>query len=579
MDTTTTAVPPEAPLHAEKESLALHPHSADTTSAVPSLNEKAAERKLATDGDGLPASKALADDAASDEEIEYPKGLKLFLILLALSLAVFLVALDQTIIATAIPRITDEFKALEDVGWYGSAYLLCTCAFQLIFGKFYTFFSIKWTFLSAIGIFELGSLICGVAPNSTCLIIGRAIAGLGCAGIFSGALIIIANSVPLVNRPTYSGVVGAMYGLASVAGPLLGGVFTDKVTWRWCFYINLPIGAVTVISMVFFFHPQQPKRAKTLTLKEKLSNFDPIGTALFIPAIICLLLALQWGGQKYEWNNGRIIALFVIAGLLIAGFVAVQIWKQDMATVPPRILKQRSVFFALWYSACLGSAFFIMIFYIPIWFQAVKGVSAVDSGIRNLPMILGVVIFSIVGGGLTTVIGYYAPFMILGSVLISVGAGLLTTFAVDTGSDKWIGYQAIFGLGIGLGIQLPLIAVQAVLSLDDVPIGTAVIVFGQSLGGALFISIAQNIFTNKLAEGIRASIPDLDPAIIINSGATNFRSEALIAPYIDTVTELYNSALTKTYYVSVAMACLSMVGALGVEWKSVKGKKIEMAAA
>lgn len=140
---------------------------------------------------------------------------------------------DNTIISTAIPRITDQFKALDDVGWYGSSYLLTTCAFQLIFGKLYTFFSIKWTYLVALFIFELGSFICGIAPTSEALIVGRAIAGLGSAGIFSGAILIVSKTVSLRQRPTYTGLIGAMYGIASVAGPLLGGVFTDKVTWRW----------------------------------------------------------------------------------------------------------------------------------------------------------------------------------------------------------------------------------------------------------------------------------------------------------------------------------------------------------
>lgn len=169
-----------------------------------------------------------------------PSTWKLVAINLASCLAVLCVALDNTIIATAIPRITDDFHALNDVGWYGSSYLLTTSAFQLLFGKFYSQFNVKWTFLSALALFEIGSLICGAAPNSVALIVGRAIAGLGSAGIFSGAQIIVAYTVPLEKRGMYTGLIGGTYGIASILGPLLGGAFTDHATWRWCFYINLP---------------------------------------------------------------------------------------------------------------------------------------------------------------------------------------------------------------------------------------------------------------------------------------------------------------------------------------------------
>jgi MFS family permease len=204
-------------------------------------------------------------------------------------------ALDNTIIATAIPRITDQFNSLNDIGWYGSAYLLTNCALQLIFGKLYTFYNIKWVYLGALFIFEVGSLICGVAPNSMALIIGRAIAGVGGAGIYSGAVVIIAKTVPLHQRPTYTGMIGSMYGLASVAGPLMGGAFTDKLTWRWCFYINLPLGAVTAFFIVFFFQAPKRVRDRAAGLRAQLEQFDVLGTIFFIPAIICILLALQWG--------------------------------------------------------------------------------------------------------------------------------------------------------------------------------------------------------------------------------------------------------------------------------------------
>ncbi|RVD80194.1 uncharacterized protein DFL_008099 [Arthrobotrys flagrans] len=511
---------------------------------------------------------------------EYPTAWKLAVISIALCLSVFCMALDNTIIATAIPKITDHFKSLNDVGWYGSAYMLTTCAFQLLFGKFYTFYSVKWVYLIALLIFEVGSIVCAAAPTSEALIIGRAIAGVGSAGIFAGALLIVAQTVPLEKRPTYTGMIGSMYGLASVAGPLLGGVFTDseKLTWRWCFWINLPFGAVTALFIVFFYTDIRKVKETNLTWKDRLEQFDIHGTVIFMPAIICLLLALQWGGSKYAWGNGRIIALLVLAGVLLSIFIGIQIWKQDKATVPPRILKQRSVASSAWFAAMLGSAFFVMVYFVPIWFQAIKSVSATKSGIMNLPMILTLVIMSIVAGGSVTATGYYNPFVIASSILGTVGAGLMSTWEVDTAHPKWIGYQAIFGLGIGMGMQQPLIAVQAVLKHRDIATGTAIIIFSQTLGGALSISIAQNVFNNQLIKNLGSEVPNLDPSIVLVTGATSLK-DVLPSEFLAGVLRAYNLSLTQTFYIAVAFMGLSTVGALALEWRSIKGKKIEMGGA
>ena len=183
-------------------------------------------------------------------------------------------------------------------------------------------------------IFEIGSAICGAAPNSVTLIIGRAIAGFGSAGLFSGAILIIANTVPLRKRPTYMGLIGGMYGFASVAGPLLGGVFTEFASWRWCFYVNLPLGAVTMLFILIFFHPTGSSTARKLegNWKEKIAQLDIYGTVVFLPMVVCLLLALEWAGTQYAWSNWRVVLQLCLFSVLVLAFVGIQVWKKVQAS-------------------------------------------------------------------------------------------------------------------------------------------------------------------------------------------------------------------------------------------------------
>ncbi|PKX97734.1 MDR family MFS transporter [Aspergillus novofumigatus IBT 16806] len=427
---------------------------------------------------------------------------------------------------------------------------------------------VKWVFLLAIGIFELGSLVCGVAPSSTALIIGRAIAGLGSAGISSGAIIIVTYSVPLIKRPMYTGLIGAMYGIASVAGPLLGGAFTDMVTWRWCFYINLPIGGLAVVLIVIFLKPFKRQKVSA-DWKQNLRQLDFLGSAVFMPAIICILLALQFGGTVYTWSNWRLILLLVLFGVLIIAWLGIQYWKGDMATVPPRMLKQRSFAAASWFNFTLGSFFLVLIYYIPIWFQAVKGTSAVGSGIRNIPFILGLVLVSIISGIGVTAIGYYAPFMIACSVISAIGTGLMMTFQPTTPHEHWIGYQVMVGIGIGMGLQQPLIVVQTVLPLAEVPIGTAVMYFLQTFGGTVFVSVGQNVFANQLKIDLAQAVPDLDSDLVVNSGATSLQ-KIVPASDLPAVKIAYNHSLTRAFLVATIMAAMTLLGSASVEWKNIK---------
>ncbi|KAJ5115390.1 MFS transporter [Penicillium alfredii] len=540
------------------------PHS----QAQPSPTE---ENKAAIADDTVSASDTttVGEDDASTEK-KSPLW-RLIAVTIALCAAMFCMSLDGTILATAIPKITTEFGSLDDVAWYGSSYLFTTCAVQLMFGKFYTFYPAKWVFLSGLFIFELGSLICGVAPTSTALIVGRSVAGLGAAGIFSGAIIIIASTVPLRIRPIYTGILSSMHGVACVAGPILGGAFTDHVTWRWCFYINLPFGGITAL-FIFFFLPATAMPVKKLGWREHVKQFDLPGTFFLVPAVISLLLALQWGGSAYPWSNGRVVALFVVFGALFSVFLGIQMWQKDRATIPIRIMKNRNIWGGVWYGVCLVAALFLFTYYLPIWFQAIKGMSATQSGIDNLPTLVGLVVFSIIGGGLASAIGYYTPLLIVSSVVTSIGAGMLSTLKVDSTIGYWFGYQVLLSAGAGLGAQNVILVAQVAVPPTEMAMATSILAFTQTLSSAVFLSVGQSVFQNRLIANLQSISPDIDAPLVVHSGAMGFRQH-FSAAQLPLALHAYNQALVQTFFVAVATSALSIVGPIFMEWLSLKPEK------
>lgn len=317
---------------------------------------------------------------------------------------------------------------------------------QLSFGRVYKYYSTKWLLVALVAIFEVGSIVCATAPTSNALIVGRVVQGVGGTGITAGAFMLINLLVPLQSRPKYAGGLGSVFGLASIIGPIAGGYLTS-ITWRWCFWINVPVGGLSLILLLLA--PQTaPPVPPASTWRGKLAQLDPLGFMLIGPAIICLLFAVQWGGTKYAWSDGRIIALFVIFGALGLTFVASQAWRGDAATIPPKIFFQRSVLCGCIAMFGIGSALVLYSFYLPIWFQVIQGKSPSSSGLSLLPLLLSNV-FSVIGGGIaTSVLGYYTPFMILGSAVLVVGSALITTWQASAGPGLWIGFQVRVELSI-----------------------------------------------------------------------------------------------------------------------------------
>ncbi|KAK5663736.1 hypothetical protein OQA88_4167 [Cercophora sp. LCS_1] len=469
----------------------------------------------------------------------------------------------------AIPPITKEFKSTPDIGWYGSAYLLTACAFQPVYGRVFSLFSVKKAYLNAMFFFILGSLLCGVAPNSITLIVGRAIAGFGSAGILTGSFVVVATAVPLQVRPIFMAVVGLMFGVGASVGPLLGGVFTDLVTWRWCFYINLPVGGATVAAMILFFNPRRHPESERKFL-DRFLDLDIVGNILLLGASIMLFLALEFTTSGIPWSSAKIIGLLVGCGVVSVLFVLWQRFKADSALMPPRILMQRTV------SASCGMAFMTygaiinLTFFLPVWFQAIKGDSPIISGVNMIPYFAVNAFFSLVAGIFVSIYGYVTPPAVIGSAIGTVGLGLLTLLNPDTTTAQWVGYEVLASAGFGLSIQQGFTAVQTVLDPSDMAVGTAAVVASQSLGGAIFLSVGNSVFQNQLLKADAQNlVPDVDIKRVIDVGAAAFRS-LVPANELPLMLEVYNGALQKVFIVGIPLGALAAFISCFIEFKSVR---------
>ncbi|KAJ6142885.1 hypothetical protein N7471_002338 [Penicillium samsonianum] len=522
--------------------------------------------------DDGPATEEKAVDEPPKPVMEYPKGIEALFIMVALVLSITLCSLDQTIVATAIPKITDQFHSLDDISWYGSAYFMTLGAFQSTWGKVYKYFPLKTSFLVAIFIFELGSLIAAVAPNSTTLIVGRAISGLGASGIAPGVYTISAFAAEPTKRATYTGVIGVSYGVAAVCGPLIGGGLTKGASWRWCFYINLPIGGLAAFVILLTF--KTPKAAKVVqaTLKEKLLNMDPIATMLTMGALACLLLALQYGGITHAWDSSVVIGLLVGFVVMVIALIIAEIWQGERAMLTPRILRKKSVWASSVWGFFFAGAYFVTLYYLPIYFQSIDNVSPIDSGVRNIPLIVMFGIATYGSGRAITKTGIATPYMAAGSVIVTIAAGLLYTLDVRTSTGRWVGYQILAGFGYGLALQVPVVVAQAFAAPSDMAPTTAIIIFARSVGGTILLAAAQSGFVNQIVHKLATTAPSVNPAQVTGIGATEVH-RLFSGAELDGVVHAYAWGIKVVFAITIAACGLTVPFSLCNEWANVNAKK------
>lgn len=359
-------------------------------------------------------------------------------------------------------------------------------------------------------------------------------------------------------------------GIGSVCGPILGGVFTSRASWRWCFYINLPVGGVVLATVLLFFHPSKQAETTTQPFWKRVLDLDPPGNGILITAVAMLLLALQWGGTKYAWNSYHISGLLLGAGVEALVFGAWLKHRGRRALVPLQIIGQRTVAASLVSSFFGASVLFIHTYYLPYWFQAIRNDSPIQSGIHLIPYVGSIFFFSVVAGIVVSKTGYFNPPALLGPVLASIGCGLLTTLRVDSSTAKWVGFEIIASAGTGLMMQQGLVAVQAVLAPKKTAIGIALIFFAQNLAGSIFVSVGSSLLRNQLSAGLSAAqLPGVDVQEMLSVGATAVR-ERVPGGELARFLVIYNLSLRKIFIMSIPLAASGLIAALPMEWRNLK---------
>lgn len=469
-----------------------------------------------------------------------------------------LAALDQTIVSTALPTIVGDLGGLDHLSWVVTAYLLTTTASTPLYGKLSDIYGRRLMFQSAIVIFVFGSILCGLSQDMLQLIVFRGIQGIGAGGLMAMAFAIIGDIVSPRERGRYTGYLGAVFAVASVAGPLLGGFFVDNLTWRWVFYVNVPIGiaALIITSSVL-----------RLPFARQDHEIDFVGAALLVAGVSTLLLGLVWGGSEYPWGSPVIVGLLVGSVVLTAVFL----WWESRTPepiLPLRLFRGRVFSGGVALSFLLGGAMFGAIVFLPLFLQVATGATATNSGLLLLPLMAGLMTTSILSGRVIAKTGHYRRWPIAGMGIAAVGMYLLSTMEPDTTRVASSLYMLVVGVGLGMVMQVLVLAVQNAADFKDLGVATSSVNFFRSLGGSFGVSIFGVLFATLLDDKLAALLP---PGALSSAGlspealtGTPEQIQALPPDILLPVTQAMADSITAIFLCTVPLLAIGVAIAIVV---------------
>lgn len=499
-------------------------------------------------------------------------GIVWTLMVISILSSTFLFSLDNTIVAVIQPAIVKRFQSFDQLPWISVGFVLGGVSMNLVYGKLYSLFDAKKLYIFCVTMFEAGSALCGGAPSMTALIVGRTMCGVGGAGMYMGVMTLLSAFTTPQERPMYIGLTGLTWGAGTALGPIVGGAFTDSsLGWRWSFYINLIIGAVCAPVYLFLLPSSKPRPNEST--KSLWMTLDWVGAILSIGAFLTLVMGISFGGEIYPWGSGQVIALFVLTGVLWTVFAFQQYFAifttVELRLFPVEMIYNKDVVILFVETASAATILFLPIYFLPLYFQFIHGVSALNAGVKMLPLVFMLILFSILNGGIMSKTGYYIPWYILGSSLALVGSALLYTITPTTSYSNIYGYSVLIGIGCGCFVQASFAVGQARVKDSQKILATGFITCGQLTGSTIALTIANKLFVLFSVSGIHDLIPDATTDIIKNAitGADpaffSAMSPALRAKVYDTMVDAINNA----WILCMTAAALALVLSFGLKWQ------------